>query len=74
MDMNLNRLQEGVETEEPGMLQSMGSQRIAHNLAAEQQNGRQVESVKESHQEQSGVDKPNIYISISRFIFLSTEG
>ena len=38
------------------MLQSMGLQRIGHNLATEQQNGRHVESVKESHQEQSGID------------------
>ena len=32
MDMNLNKLQEIVETEEPGVLQSMGSQRVRHNL------------------------------------------
>jgi len=38
------------------VLQSMGLQRIGHNLATEQQNGRHVESVKESHQEQSGID------------------
>ena len=32
--MNLSRLW---ETEEPGMLQSKGSQRVGHNLATEQQ-------------------------------------
>ena len=34
MDMNLRKPQEIVE--EPGMLQSMGSQRVRHNLLTEQ--------------------------------------
>ena len=34
MDMNLSKLW---ETEEPGMLQSMGLQRLGHDLASEQQ-------------------------------------
>ena len=34
--MNLGKLWEIVETEEPGMLQSMGSQRVGHDLSTEQ--------------------------------------
>ena len=37
MDMNLRKLQENVKDREPGVLQSMGSQRIIHNLVTEQQ-------------------------------------
>ena len=39
MDMSLSNLQETVEVREAwtGMLQSMGSQRVRHDLAAEQQ-------------------------------------
>ena len=36
-DMNLGKLQEMVRDRRPGMLQSMGSQRVGHNCAAEQQ-------------------------------------
>ena len=36
MDMNLSKLREIVRTEEPGVLQSMGSQRARHDLATEQ--------------------------------------
>ena len=36
MDMSLNKLQETVE-EEPGMLQSIGLQRVRHNLVTERQ-------------------------------------
>ena len=32
MYMNLSKLQEIVKTEEPGMLQAMGSQRVRYNL------------------------------------------
>ena len=39
-DMNLEKLQEIVETEEPVMLQSVGSQRIGYVLATEQQQKR----------------------------------
>ena len=39
-DMNLEKLQEIVETEEPVMLQSIGSQRIGYVLATEQQQKR----------------------------------
>ena len=35
--MNFSKLQETWSTEDPGMLQSMGSQRVGHDLAAEQQ-------------------------------------
>ena len=37
MDTNLSKLQEIVQHGEPGMLQSMGLQRVGHNLATEQQ-------------------------------------
>ena len=37
MDINLSKLQEIVKTEEPGMLQSTGPQRVRHDLATEQQ-------------------------------------
>ena len=37
MDMSLSKLQEMVKDREPGMLQSMGSKRVRHNLVNEQQ-------------------------------------
>ena len=37
MDMSMRKLQEMVRTGKPGVLQSMGSQRVGHNLEAEQQ-------------------------------------
>ena len=37
MDMSLSRLWEIVKDRESGELQSMGSQRVAHNLVNEQQ-------------------------------------
>ena len=37
MDKNLSKLRETVEAGKPGVLQSMKSQRVGHNLAAEQQ-------------------------------------
>ena len=36
-NMNWSKLREMVKAREPGALQSMGLQRIGHNLAAEQQ-------------------------------------
>ena len=38
MDMNLSQLWEIAETEEPGVLQSIGSQRVGHGRMTEQQN------------------------------------
>ena len=35
MDMRLSKLQEMVMTGKPGVLQSMGSQRVGHNLVTE---------------------------------------
>ena len=35
MDMTLIKLQERWRTEKPGMLQSMGAQRVRHNLVTE---------------------------------------
>ena len=37
MDMSLSKLQELVMVEKPGVLQSLGSQRVRHDLAPEQQ-------------------------------------
>ena len=37
MDMSLSKLWEIEETEEPGVLPSMGLERVGHNLEAEQQ-------------------------------------
>ena len=37
MDMNLSKLQETVEDQGPDRLQSMGSQRVRHDLVTEQQ-------------------------------------
>ena len=37
MDMSLSKLWETVKDREAGMLQSMGSQRVGHDLATEQQ-------------------------------------
>ena len=36
-DISVSKLQEIVRTEKPGMLQSMRSQRVGHNLVTEQQ-------------------------------------
>ena len=36
-DMSLNKFQEMVKTEKPGMVQSMGSQGVGHDSATEQQ-------------------------------------
>ena len=35
-DMSLSKLQEIVKDREPGVLQSMGTQRVRHDLATEQ--------------------------------------
>ena len=37
MNISLNNLWEIVKDSKPGVLQSMGSQRVRHNLATEQQ-------------------------------------
>ena len=37
MDMSLSKLWEMVRTGKPGVLQSMGSQRVGHDLATKQQ-------------------------------------
>ena len=37
MDMNLSKLQETMKDREPGVLQSIGSQRVGHDLVIEQQ-------------------------------------
>ena len=37
MDMNLSKLQETMTDREPGVLQSIGSQRVGHDLVTEQQ-------------------------------------
>ena len=37
MDMSLSKLWEIVKIEKPGVLQSMGSQSVGHNLVTEQQ-------------------------------------
>jgi len=37
MDMSLSKLQEIMKDRKPGMLQSMGSQRVGHDLVTEQQ-------------------------------------
>ena len=39
MDMSLSKLREMVKNREDGVLQSMGSQRVAHDLSTEQQDG-----------------------------------
>ena len=36
MDMSLSKLWEMVKDRKPGMLQSMGSERVRHDLATEQ--------------------------------------
>ena len=38
MGMNLSKLEETVDTEEPGVLQSMGSQRVGLDLVTELRN------------------------------------
>ena len=41
MDMSLSKLQRIVKDRKARLLQSMGSQRVRHNLATEQQNNSQ---------------------------------
>ena len=36
MDMNLSKVQEMVKSGDPGVLQSMGSKRVEHDLPAEE--------------------------------------
>ena len=38
MDMSLSKLQEAVRTGEPGMLQSMGLQRVGHTFVTKHHN------------------------------------
>ena len=45
MDMNLSKLQEIVKEREHGMLQSMGSQRVRHNLTTEQQQEQNLQNI-----------------------------
>ena len=49
MDMNLSNLRETVKDGEPGLLQSMGSQRVGHDLATEH------------HQQQDAIDHTNYF-------------
>ena len=43
MDMNLRKFSEIMKDEEPGILQSMGSQRVGHHLVTEQQGNKKRE-------------------------------
>ena len=52
-DMNLIKLWERVEDGEPGVLKSMGSQRVRHDLVTEQQ---QQQCHKKSHPKASNDD------------------
>ena len=45
VDMNLSKLQKIVKTGKPGVLQSMGLQRVRHDLATEQQQSLQMHSL-----------------------------
>ena len=45
MDISLSKLQETVKDREAGMLQSMGLQKVRHNLATEQQQQRQQQEL-----------------------------
>ena len=49
IDMSLHKLQEIVKDREPGVLQSMGSQRVRHNLVTEQQQQQQTNTDDVSH-------------------------
>ena len=42
MDMNLSQLWEIAETEEPGVLQSIGSQRVGQDSTTEQQQQEEI--------------------------------
>ena len=43
MDMRLSKLEEYWRTEKPGVLQSMGSQRVGHDLVTEQPESTNIE-------------------------------
>ena len=45
MDVSLSKLQETVKDREAGMLQSMGLQKVGHNLATEQQQQQQQQEL-----------------------------
>ena len=45
MEMNLSKLWKIVEEEEPGVLQSMGSQRVGHNLETEHQQNINIQTM-----------------------------
>ena len=42
MDLGLSKFQERVRRGKPGVLQSMSSQRVGHNLGTEQQEGEEL--------------------------------
>ena len=51
MDMNLSKLWKIVEEEEPGVLQSMGTQRVGHELETEYQQNINIQTM--SYEENS---------------------
>ena len=51
MDMSLSKLQEIVKTGKLGVLQSMGSQKVGHDLVTEQQAGKPSSPVSRSKSE-----------------------
>ena len=54
MDMNLRKFWEIMKDEEPGILQSMGSQRVGHHLATEQQGRKRERGQAENYLEHHG--------------------
>ena len=58
MDMNLGKLWE-IVTDRPGMLQSMGSQRVGHNLTTGQQQIYQYYMYKD-------LEKENVMVKIQK--------
>ena len=64
----MSKLQEIVKDGEPGMLQSMGSQRVGHDLATEQQQQHQFNtfrSLVEAEQSCPALPRPNLPLKIS---------
>ena len=51
MDLNLSKVWKIVEEEEPGVLQSMGSQRVGHDLETEHQQNVNIQTM--SYEENS---------------------
>ena len=64
IDMNLSRFWEIVEDGEPGVLQYMGSKRVRHDLAAEQQQHGTYSLVGENRYETKNHTTKHVFVNV----------